>query len=176
MLAIDILSRALPQGWWLYVREHPRQFQKNDLRKAHFRDTYYYERIKTNRNVKLISVHANQESLINGARMIASVKGSVGWEAMTIGKPCITFARAWYSSSNACFMASSVENCREALRRALEMDKETVAGHLYRFLLFNEPRMILSAVRAEAARKSPLGYEKSVQNLADAILRIAAEA
>jgi hypothetical protein len=173
LMAIDILARALPEGWRLYVREHPRQFQKNDRRKAHFRDSYYYERILTNKNVKLISVHENQDTLLEGARMVASVKGSVGWEAMTRGKPSITFARAWYSSSNACFVVSSVEDCREALREAFEMDKKTVFRHLYRFLLFNTPRMILASDFLEAAEKSVLGYAASVKNLANGIVRIA---
>jgi CDP-glycerol glycerophosphotransferase (TagB/SpsB family) len=173
LLAIDILSRALPEGWWLYVREHPRQFQKNDPRKAHFRDYYYYQRIKTNRNVRLISVHENQEALIEGARVVASIKGDVGWEAMTRGKPSITFARAWYSSSNACFLVSSVEDCKVALHLAFEMDKETVLRYLYRFLLFNTSRMILASDFLEGAEKSILGYDTSVKNLADSIIKIA---
>jgi hypothetical protein len=172
LLAIDILARALPEGWWLYVREHPRQFQKDDLRKTHFRDFWYYERIKANKNVKLISVHENQRTLIENARIVASVKGSAGWEAMTSGKPCIAFARAWYSASSACFVVDSVERCMEAVRKALEMDKETVLSHLYRFILFSRPRMILSAVCLEAAQKSVLGYEESVNNLADGIVRM----
>lgn len=176
LLAIDILSKSIPEGWWLYVKEHPRQFLQGDLRKHHFREDYYYRKISQYKNVKLISVHANQKELIAGSKLVASVKGSVGWEAMLDGKASLTFARAWYSLSNASFLVESVQDCARAIPLALAMGKEQVLCHLYRFLIFNTDKMVLSEMCLEAAQKSILGYEACVENMAKEIVRKTAPA
>jgi hypothetical protein len=66
-----------------------------------------------------------------------------------------------------------VEDCKVALHLAFEMDKETVLRYLYRFLLFNTSRMILASDFLEGAEKSILGYDTSVKNLANSIIKIA---
>jgi hypothetical protein len=111
----------------------------------------------------LIFIHENQETLLEGARVMASIKGIISWEAIIRGTSTITFARAWYSYSNAFIIVSSVEDWIVAFQLTFKTDKETFLRHLYRFPLFNTPCMILASDFLEAAEESVLGYAASVK-------------
>ncbi len=44
LLAVKILSEAVPENWIIYVKEHPRQFSYV-MRQRHYRDIDYYEKL-----------------------------------------------------------------------------------------------------------------------------------
>ena len=47
-------------------------------------------------DVKFIDNSAQSEDLIKKSRIVATITGLVGYEALLLGKPCVFFGNAWY--------------------------------------------------------------------------------
>lgn len=115
-LMIELLSKTVPDGWRLYVKEHRFQFDKKGSGDQ-TRSTDFYRRIAALPNVRLVSATTPPFELIDQARAVATVTGTSGWEALLRGRPALVFGRAWYASCEGAFAVDSAERCAEALRR-----------------------------------------------------------
>ncbi len=82
------LSRAVPVGWRLLVKEHPRQVGRRSLG--------YYRKLLEIPNVALADPALGAKELIEGARLVALVGGSIGLEALIRGKPVVCFGMTPY--------------------------------------------------------------------------------
>lgn len=114
LLMVQVLSRTLPVGWKLYVKEHPWQLQpygRGELQ----RSNDYYDRIAQLPNVRLLPADAPTPILIDGARAVATVSGSVGWQAMCRGVPALVFGEAWYRLCEGAFRIRDESDARRAL-------------------------------------------------------------
>ncbi|WP_127844456.1 capsular polysaccharide export protein, LipB/KpsS family [Psychroflexus aestuariivivens] len=92
VLAIEQLSEILPLGWKIYVKENPKQqnFQ---------RSKYFFKRLNAIDNVTLVDSAFDTYSLLKNSRIAATITGTVGWEAVTGGKPVIIFGfGTWYKT------------------------------------------------------------------------------
>lgn len=95
---IELLSKTLPQGWILYVKEHPSQFVTSYARYGeHFRSYKYYKKIKMLKNVKLVSIQTDTFKLIDNAKAVATVTSTSAWEAVLRGIPSLTFGYSWFN-------------------------------------------------------------------------------
>ncbi|MEK7861651.1 MAG: hypothetical protein AAB295_00090 [Chloroflexota bacterium] len=112
-LAVELLARALPQGWWLYVKEHPWQLQPFGRGEMQ-RDMDYYRELVRHANVRLLPLEADTSALIDGARAVATISGSVGWQAMCRGIPALVFGEAWYRACEGAFRLRSEDDTRSA--------------------------------------------------------------
>ncbi len=88
--AIEKLATKLPEGWLIYVKEHPSQST------AFMRGALFYERIKQISNVRLISPDVATSKLSKYAKVVAVITGTAGYEAACGGVPVIYFGAAWY--------------------------------------------------------------------------------
>jgi hypothetical protein len=147
------LSRNLPKGWKLYVKEHPRQFDSwpPDLRKMHARQPDFYEIISAIKNVELISIDFNSEKLISLSKIAITVTGSSGWQAMMAGVPAITFGRAWYSDAPACRLVKNIMEVGDAIKDLSIYSKDDVVAGMESFL-------------SELNQFVVLGYDKLSRN------------
>jgi len=89
MLAIEALSSWLPKGYFIYLKENPKQTEKQ-------RGPLFYKRLAALKNVRLLSRTENSIALIKGSVGVATVTGTAGWEALFHGKPVLVFGLAWY--------------------------------------------------------------------------------
>lgn len=87
--AIEALREILPAGWWICVKENPKQ-------RFMYRDLPFYMRIKQWPEVKFIDDSAPSEDLIKKSRIVATISGMVGYEALLLGKSCVFFGDPWY--------------------------------------------------------------------------------
>ena len=87
---IENISRSLPVGYKLYVKEHPVSVGR--------RSFFYYNRIRCLYNVRLIHPSSEVPSLIKNAAAVATISGTIGWEALLLGKTVITFGQVCYNS------------------------------------------------------------------------------
>ena len=117
LLAIRTLADALPPGWLVYVKEHPRQFTDNHMRSLLARSRRFYDRLQGLPRVRLISARVATEDLLARSKCAATVAGSVGWEAVEKGIPVIVFGVPWYRFCPGVVQAASVADCADALRR-----------------------------------------------------------
>jgi hypothetical protein len=85
LAAIISLSRNLPAGTLLAVKEH--------LIAIGRRPRDFYNQISELKNVVLLDTHELGVDVIRHAKVVATITGTAGMEAATIGKPVITFGR-----------------------------------------------------------------------------------
>ena len=89
LLAIEHLSRILPDDSWIYVKENPKQT-------GAMRGPQFFNRLVRIPNLVFLPSYANTYELIEKSEFVATVTGTVGWEAICKGKIALVFGRAWY--------------------------------------------------------------------------------
>jgi hypothetical protein len=90
LTAIEVVSGLLPENYFLYVKDNPMQTEKH-------RGKLFYKRIGALKNVKYLHRNLNSMDLIKGSQAVATVTGTVGWEAIFYAKPVLIFGLAWYA-------------------------------------------------------------------------------
>ena len=90
-LMIEDLARELPSGWKIFIKENPRQG-------SYARGPMFFHRLKRIPSVEIMPSNADTHALSKNAQFVASVTGTVGWEAIRQGTPALIFGAAWYSS------------------------------------------------------------------------------
>lgn len=91
-LALEDLSSILPKGWKIYVKENPKQ--------SYFmRNPEFFRRLERISNLEFVSPTFNTYDLIKNSKICATIAGTVGWEAITGGKPALIFGwGVWYKT------------------------------------------------------------------------------
>lgn len=92
---IEKIHNKLPKGFKIILKEHPAQNIDNILR-----GDFFYKRINNLSNVLFTNVNDNTFNLIKGSKIVATITGTAGWEALKFKKPVITFGLAWYNNLN----------------------------------------------------------------------------
>jgi hypothetical protein len=112
-LAIRLLSWALPPGWTLMVREHPSMWlQPLDIT---VRTPDLYREIASLPNVRICSMDVDTFEVIDNSRAVATLTGSVGFQAILRNRPVLALGLPAYKDHPGCFSVSSLEDARKAL-------------------------------------------------------------
>ena len=92
LLALERLSSKLPDSWYIYVKENPKQ-------NFYMRGEFFFERFKAIPNVKMVPVDSNTYELIAKSKFVSTITGTAGWEAICGGKKALVFGwGTWYKS------------------------------------------------------------------------------
>ncbi len=91
VLAIEELSKLLPNDIKIYVKENPKQG-------SYARGPLFFHRISRIRSVVFVPSFANTTKLLENSIFVATTTGTVGWEAICSGKSVLAFGSAWYRS------------------------------------------------------------------------------
>lgn len=171
ILVAQLLARALPDGWTLAIKEHPRQLGVTPpaMHRRHARGPADYEALAALPNVRLLPLDAPSEALIDGARACATLTGTVGWEALLQGVPALVFGAAWYGCCEGVAQVGSVEDIRAALARFEGRGRDQIRADMIRFVAGLLPDLIVSSNDHRFATKSAIAYDRLVATLADAI-------
>ncbi|MDX1975771.1 MAG: hypothetical protein SFT92_08890 [Rickettsiales bacterium] len=127
-LMIDLLSKELPKGWKLYVKEHTQQwsyFAKGERA----RSVSFYKDLLELDNVRLVPTDMTSFDLIDKAVATATIAGSAGWESLVRGKPALVFGEAWYQGVEGCYRVKTRADLRGALQAIQEkpgVDKDQI--------------------------------------------------
>ena len=117
-LMVDLLAKSVPQDWLVYVKEHPTQFTPSmNFRSQSGRAPVMYDDLAAIPNVRLVPMTTPSFDLTDHARAIATVTGSVGWEAINRGKPVLLFGHPWYRGCEGTFQIDSQSDCVNALQQ-----------------------------------------------------------
>ena len=131
-LMVELLSKSVPDGWSVYVKEHSMQFASQSGECS--RTTDFYDDIASLDNVKMLSLSSQPFDLIDNSRAVATVTGTVGWEALVRGKPVLTFGHAWYKDCEGVFYTPTKEICKSVLSKiksGYKVDKKLVRLFVY---------------------------------------------
>lgn len=157
---IDMVARQLPLSCRLVVKEHPAMVGQ--------RPYDFYERIVTRYpNVVFIEPSVNSLTLVQRARAVLTLSGTVILEALILEKPVIFTSTARFGGFGLGTFTQDFLNFNEVLRRATEQavgDGELIA--------------MLASIRRHSYRlqfAEPLGapqvlHENNVAALADAVM------
>lgn len=157
---IRSLAISLPVGCVLYVKEHGYSVGRRPLS--------YYRTLKAIPNVKLITPYLDSHPLIRDAAAIATITGTMGWEALLYGKPVITFGKAFYNASGLVDQVQDLYTLPKVLRSAVvdgrKHDPERLLAFVAATLEGTHPGVI-------AYRNSPPEFygEENVHHIAQAI-------
>lgn len=127
---MDAVSRNMPSGFELVVKEHPAMIG--------LRPGGYYSRIQDLPNTVLLNAAVSNEVILKNADLILTITGTAGWEGLLLGKPVVTVGDVFYNGfENGVFHCPELSGLDQAIDRALSAtpisDEELrqFLGHLY---------------------------------------------
>lgn len=88
VMAIEAVAALLPSDCLIYVKENPKQ-------DGRYRRPLFYHRLRRIPQVRMMPSHANTNALTRAALYVATVSGTVAWEALLFGKPALVFGQTW---------------------------------------------------------------------------------
>ena len=94
-LFLKNLAFSIPYGYRLYVKEHP--LMQN-------RPKGLYEEIGRIPQVRLLASKEPHRALLTNCDLVLTITGTIGWEALLLGKPTIVFGNVFYN----CFKGTIV--------------------------------------------------------------------
>lgn len=98
-LALNYLLKNSQEDVYIYVREHPAYWHKisNTDRITDARTFEFYDRLVNNPRIKLIDININHLLLIEHSLAVATITGTVAFEAFGLNKTVFTFGEYIYS-------------------------------------------------------------------------------
>ena len=127
---IKQVAESLPLSFRLYVKEHPAM--------VGFRTRAYYRELKKIPNVRLIHPNHDSHAIIQDARLIATITGTVGWEAALLGKPVITFGNVYYNALPTVQKCERIDDLALLVKEQLETEPDDRALTSFVAALFED--------------------------------------
>jgi len=116
---IQQVTKNLPEGVDLYVKEHPLQGPARN-----WRDISFYKQIISNSNIKLFHPSVDSSLLMKNSELVISVGGTSCFEAGFFGKPSIMFADLGYSLIPSVKKLNSYDELHDAINQCLTTNVE----------------------------------------------------
>ncbi|MEM6964286.1 MAG: hypothetical protein AAF573_05940 [Bacteroidota bacterium] len=88
------LWRALPTGWQILVKEHTNAIGDRDLS--------FYNKLQEMPGIHFVHESTDSYSLISNAQLVATITGTIAYEAALMQVPAITFAPTFFNGINYC--------------------------------------------------------------------------
>jgi len=141
LLMVECLSRALPAGWELYVKEHPVQLYSRPASR-NFRSPSFYRELARFKNVRLIPCRISARKLIDHSRAVASATSTACWEAIFQSRPALVFGDVFFTFFEGVFHVRTYSQCADALSKieqGYEVDPDRLRAGLYAMQLESLP-------------------------------------
>lgn len=116
LLAIENLSKHIPDNWYIYVKENPKQTEL-------IRGKWFFERLRLIKNVKVVPPDFNTYLLMEKCVFVATITGTAGWEAISGGKNALVFGNPWYKSLPRVFHYGSDFKLEDILKYKINHDE-----------------------------------------------------
>lgn len=169
-LIVDLLSKSVPDGWYIYVKES--RMQNSSLTHGERgRTLSFYEDLISIPNVRLVHNSTSPWDLIDNAKASATACGTTGWETIVRGKPVLLFGYGWYRGCEGVLDSRTIEKCKEAIAKieaGYQVDYNKVRLYVYAL----EQIGFRGFYSFKSQKISSVSYEQNIINITDAILRI----
>lgn len=129
-LIIDLISSLLPDNFYLYVKEHPKQEIANRY------GNYYSDTLIRNKNnIKFIKTEQDSYELINHSKGVITITGTAGWESLFRCKPVIVFGKNFYNYAPNVFYVENYEMCKSAINTIIKSTLDFSEISLKKFMV-----------------------------------------
>ena len=109
LLAIEFLSSKLPSKFKILVKENPKQSLLS-------RGPAFIKRLRVIPNVEIMDISCDSVQLIKQSKILATITGTAGWEAIRLGKPVIIFGDAWYAKMPGIFRHEEIQSKEDIIK------------------------------------------------------------
>jgi hypothetical protein len=94
--ALNIINiwRQLPEGWKIVIKEHTNAIGDRSLN--------FYKRLLSYPNIVLVNEKTDSKELIANSKLVATVTGTIAYEAALMKIPSITFSKVFFNRINYC--------------------------------------------------------------------------
>jgi len=115
---IEEIRSKLHLDYPIIVKEHPTQLVQKfpNPQCGMWRNKAFYDEIKNIGNTYFAPLNVNHHSLIYESRLIASVTGTSGWQALMLGKRCIYGGFPWYGGHANSFNINDLASIDELMQ------------------------------------------------------------
>ncbi len=131
-LWVRTIASHLPEGWEVVVKEHPWQLEPRS--RGHLaRWRGYYRQMAELDRVRLVPIETSTPDLIDGAKAVVALSGSVGFQAVVRGRPVIACGDAWYQDMPGvkhATTADQIDAALDAVRQGFRVDMKAVFAYL----------------------------------------------
>ena len=110
---IKHISKSLPIGYRLYVKEHPTQVTRE------WRDISFYKEVLSIPNVQFLHYSVKSEYVLKKCSLVITIHGAAGLEAAIHKKPSIIFSDFSYSILPCVHKLQSIEELPNVIRSSL---------------------------------------------------------
>ena len=125
LVVIKMLSDTLPDGWCIYVKEHPAQYDiNNDVGYYHmwdgqfFKTKLFYKKLASIPHVKIVPTEVPSGDLVDHAQAVASITGTVLLESVLKKKPVLVFSELTpVTFMEDSFFIQSYDDCKQAMEK-----------------------------------------------------------
>ena len=123
---IKHISKSLPIGYRLCVKEHPFQVTRE------WRKTSFYNEILSIPNVQLLHSSIKTEDIMKKCSLVITINGAAGLEAAMHKKPSILFSDFSYSIIPSVYRLKSIDELPAAIKESLrkKVNPNDVAKYL----------------------------------------------
>lgn len=156
---VNLCARALPQGYKLYVKEHPAL-----VGGVLFREL---REMAKNENVRLLPVSMNSRPLIEKAQFIVTVNSTAGIESLLYEKTVVTLGHSWYRGHGLTIDVDNFFNLPLAFKQAMtfKVDREKLYALLHRVMQIGYPGHPLDGPSDDNVRKVSRAIYRKLQAL-----------
>ena len=112
---IECLSKNIPIGYKLYVKEHPSNIT------SHARPKSFYDNILKIPNVELVSYDISGRDLVKNAKLVVVIDGSSAVEAIIEGTPVLTLTSFVYDFLGLAVENSNIKELNNDIKKAISL-------------------------------------------------------
>ena len=110
--AILMIARSMPENVKVLIKEHPAQ-------QLWRRSANFYRILDAEPNVEFVDLKENSFQLIEKSLAVATITGTVGWEALFLKKPVILFGNIFYKHLPGVINVNSTQGVTDAINDVL---------------------------------------------------------
>lgn len=130
LLAIERLAEMIPDDWKIYVKENPKQTGDS-------RGTGFYERLHCTKKAILVPNETNTYDLMKHSQFVASIRGTMIYEAVCGGKPAVMFGHFWFDKLPGVFRYRDSLTVDEILSCSIDHDQiQKVVNDVHKKMAF----------------------------------------
>jgi len=161
---IGYIARSLPLHYKLYVKEHPSMINA--------RPRKFYKELLKIPSVKLINQKIGSFEIIKHSKLVATITGTAGWEAVLLDKPVITFGNVFYNNLSCVKRVREIENLPNIINEQLynfKPDEEEIVD-IVAAILKDSVDLNYSSLRTENDLEK-IENDKDINNFCEALMK-----